>query len=303
MKITNSLLLQGGLLALCAQLGAAAPCPGPQALHIQAWIDGRSRLVLDADTATWEHLDFAAPGRLDCNTGEPMQPTLIDGLVWYPDWPDVPDCENRDCACGSSQLAGLPQPVPELEVFPELVLIQARGAVTLVEQPVASNGYRIVVEFDDNSWGGADWYEIEVLFAECGVQGYCPSLPNSTGAAALLTASGSLSVGGFDTVLAATHCPPAVLGLFIYGQNKFELPFANGMLCVNPLPPGLFRLQPAVLVSPLGEGKAWLDFAALPSEGQILAGTTWSFQFWFRDAAAGAASANLTNGLRMTFCP
>jgi hypothetical protein len=36
--------------------------------------------------------------------------------------------------------------------------------------------------------------------------------------------------------------------------------------------------------------------------GQITAGSTWNFQFWFRDPVAGGASFNLSDGLEVTFC-
>ena len=36
---------------------------------------------------------------------------------------------------------------------------------------------------------------------------------------------------------------------------------------------------------------------------QITPGSTWYFQFWYRDSAAGGAAFNLSNGLSATFCP
>jgi hypothetical protein len=40
-----------------------------------------------------------------------------------------------------------------------------------------------------------------------------------------------------------------------------------------------------------------------PGRRQITAGSTWNFQFWFRDPVAGGASFNLSDGLGVTFCP
>jgi hypothetical protein len=39
----------------------------------------------------------------------------------------------------------------------------------------------------------------------------------------------------------------------------------------------------------------------MPLVGPILPGSTWYFQYWFRDPLGGGAGANLTDGLRMTF--
>ena len=36
---------------------------------------------------------------------------------------------------------------------------------------------------------------------------------------------------------------------------------------------------------------------------QITAGSTWNFQNWFRDPAAGGAFFNLSDGLEITFTP
>jgi hypothetical protein len=292
-------------LACCMSLTLATvlqAAPQGQAHTFRAWIDGRSRLTLDDATARWDHFDFAAPGRLECNIGAMIEPTTIDGFDWFPVWPDVPDCENRDCGCGSDSYLGLQPPIPDAELFVSLIVIAARGPVTLVEVPQAANGYRVVIEFDDNALGGADWYEIALELGDCGQQKHCTSSPNSTGQPALISASGSLSVTAGDTVLDVVGAPPGNIGQFFYGQDPFQLPFANGTLCVSPFAPGLFRLAPAVAVSPTGEAHYLLDFPALPLEGQILGGSSWSFQFWFRDPAAGGAGANLSDAVRVTFC-
>lgn len=284
-------------------LAAAQAAPQGQVHTFRAWIDGRSRLVLDDSTARWDHFDFAAPGRLDCNIGAAIQPTTIDGFDWFPVWPDVPDCENRDCGCSSDTYTGLLPAIPDAEVFVALNVIVARGPVTLVEVPQAANGYRVVIEFDDNGFNGADWYEIEIDLGDCGSANHCTSTPNSTGQPALISVSGSLSVAAGDTVLGVVGAPPDNIGQFFYGKDPFQLPFANGTLCVSPFAPGLFRLAPAVAISPTGEAHFPLDFSALPIEGTILGGSTWSFQFWFRDPAAGGAGANLSDAVRVTFCP
>jgi hypothetical protein len=44
--------------------------------------DGRSRRTLDDDTAPWQHLEFAAPGRNECNLGAPIEPNPVAGVEW-----------------------------------------------------------------------------------------------------------------------------------------------------------------------------------------------------------------------------
>ncbi len=302
MQVPITSLARASALLLLALPSAAAP--QSHGLHVRAWIDGRSQLVLDDTAAYWQHFEFAAPGRLECNLGAESQPTWIDGDAWYPNWADRPDCENRDCGgCTSSTFYGLHQPIPDAELFPHLNVLQGRGTCTIVELPVATNGYRVVVEFNDNNWNGAAWYEIEMATADCGVQRYCTATLNSTGKPAFIGMLGSLTFTKDDTVLVAMDCPPDNVGLFFFGRDKAQLPFGNGMLCISPIDHGLYSLQPPVLISPAGEVSKALDFRALLRGGRIADNSTWSFQFWFRDPAAGGSGSNLSNALRATFCP
>src|SRR5512136_271110 len=78
-------------------LVARAQNPPEITIEIRADIDGRSQLILRGNTAQWHHFDAAAPGRqLFTNF-----PTTINGVDWYPIWPDKPDAENRECYCFS----------------------------------------------------------------------------------------------------------------------------------------------------------------------------------------------------------
>ncbi|HEV8113123.1 MAG TPA: hypothetical protein VGR31_10135 [Planctomycetota bacterium] len=273
-------------------------------IHIRAWIDGRSRLILDDNTATWQHFDFAAPGRLGCNVGLPVESTFLDGVAWDPIWPDVPDCENRFCGgCFSSTFSDLQTSLPNSDFTPVLVLIQSRNSSSIVEYPSAANGYRVVIEFDDDPPGGADWYEVELLLSDCTAINYCTSTVNSSGSAATISVTGSLGVAANDTQLLAAGCPPGSPGFFFYGANATRTPFGNGYLCVSPFPPGLFKVFPMTFIAVDGRAQVGLDLTHLPAGGEILAGSTWRFQFWFRDNAAGGAGMNLSDAAAVRFCP
>ena len=93
------------------------------------------------------------------------------------------------------------------------------------------------------------------------------------------------------------------MGIFFYGETEMQMPFGNGYLCVNPLAPALYRVSSLACAGAGGEAQAHLDFTALPTGGAITGGSTWCFQYWYRDPAAGGAGANLTHGLRLTFLP
>lgn len=147
------------------QIASAASAPTPQrTLTIQAWIDGRSWLILRKNTLQWYQLEFAAPGRLEFAN----LPTIVNGVEWYPVWPDVPDAENRDCFCYSSVFKGVKPFLHRNKLPVEINVLESRGPASIVEFPSAENDYAMVIEFDDNGPGGAATYKIEVVFPATG---------------------------------------------------------------------------------------------------------------------------------------
>ena len=132
------------------------PIP-PVTLHVRAYIDGTSNLIVRGDIVYWHHLGAAAPGRLL----EANEPTVLNGVAWYPTWPDTPDSENRGCDCDSSTYVGAP-PLAMQDQIVSLEIIQARHTVNIIQQPTAANDYTLIIGFDDSPPGGADWYEISI---------------------------------------------------------------------------------------------------------------------------------------------
>lgn len=130
---------------------------------------------------------------------------------------------------------------------------------------------------------------------------YCLALPNTTGQPAAISFSGTHSFAANDLVLLASDCPPGQIGLFFYGSQQAFLPLGSGIRCVGGQ---LFRLSPASAIDASGNATRTLDTGALPNvNGQISAGQTWNFQFWFRDPGDGSGEVNQTDGLEVTFCP
>jgi hypothetical protein len=146
--------------------------------------------------------------------------------------------------------------------------------------------------------GGLDRFRVSGL--SCNVVGanYCTPNPNSSGSGALVTATGSNSVAANDLVLSAAPLPASSNGLFFFGTTATQMPFGNGVRCVaSPT----IRLPLGVVSG--GVMTFAVDNTSAPASPHLAAGTTWNFQAWFRDAAAGGSNYNFSDGFRITFAP
>ena len=139
---------------------------------------------------------------------------------------------------------------------------------------------------------------------QCVAETYCIAADNSTGSPALIGYSGSLGVEANDLVLEVSGCPTKQFGLFYYGPGAVELPLGDGYRCVGADGVGLFRLSP-VAIDGSGFASYALDIANPPdAKGQIEAGSTWNFQFWYRDPGGpGGSGFNFSDALSVPFCP
>jgi hypothetical protein len=132
---------------------------------------------------------------------------------------------------------------------------------------------------------------------------YCETTSNSTGAGARIgsSLSPSLSVGEF--ALTVAELPPGAQGRFFYGAEATSRTFAGSTLCV--LPP-LHRVGPVLTAGQAGRARYALDLTSPPlssGPGSVSPGSTWHFQFVYRDPAAPGSSAVLSDALRVTFRP
>ncbi|MAF66844.1 MAG: hypothetical protein CMJ84_14460 [Planctomycetes bacterium] len=132
---------------------------------------------------------------------------------------------------------------------------------------------------------------------------YCSPTANSTGAASYMDLGGSTSVTANDLALQAFDLPTSQFGIFFYGPAAASVPFGDGIRCVGSGGGiGLFRLS-VVNSGPSGEVIQALDMTDPPqSSGQIIAGSTWNAQFWYRDPSGGPVGFNFSNALRISFC-
>ncbi len=128
--------------------------------------------------------------------------------------------------------------------------------------------------------------------------GYCVTTPNSMGSGAVISSNGATSLAANAFELEVTGAIPNQNGIFFYGPTQVSVAFGNGLRCVG----GSVQRLPVVAADFLGDVTYSVDFANLPSGGAILPGSTWNFQFWYRDPAAGGAGFDLSDALSVTFC-
>jgi hypothetical protein len=136
------------IITLLISLSTTA-ADGPPTFRIRALIDGRSQLVVRPGAVYWEHFDWERPGRLS----DQNEPTYLNSYVWYPQWPDTDD-RHPGPSLPLSVVASFMTNQVAMEV------ISARWSVQILQQPDPTNGHTLIVEFDDNPFGAADWYEV-----------------------------------------------------------------------------------------------------------------------------------------------
>lgn len=188
--------------------------------------------------------------------------------------------------------------------FPDLALgrvslartVDGSGAIlgTLAAVDDGAGGTRITVDLTPTAANARAVY-VE-LHASPG-ETYCAATTNSSGSAATVTGAGPARVdrGGFE--LTAGPCPPHQFGLWFYGPDPLQHPLGNGTLCIGG---SLVRL-PVVEIDGGGFNHQAVDETTAPTAEDLVTGSTWHFQFWFRDPTAAPAASNLSAGYRVRF--
>lgn len=136
---------------------------------------------------------------------------------------------------------------------------------------------------------------------------YCLGAPNSTGAGATIEGAGSALLAENDLALTASGLPVGSFTLFLTSQSQGFVTApggSQGILCLGGeigryVGPG--QIQQA---SSGGDATLSLDLTALPQPtGSVsaVAGQTWNFQAWYRDAVNGVTTSNFTDGLAVSF--
>lgn len=127
---------------------------------------------------------------------------------------------------------------------------------------------------------------------------FCGSTVNSTGEAAILGVTGSADEIDNNLRLVAGSLPSGEFGVFFYGDQMTSVPFGSGNNCIAGQ-----VAQFGVLTSTAnGTVELTVDNTSLPAGGGALAaGSSWSFQYLFRDRNAGGPQFNLSDAVTITF--
>ena len=148
--------LATGLFVLLESVGFASATS--IVMEVKALIDGRDQLIVDDNTMQWHHFEYDRVGQWQ-GRNEPTYISIwVDGtqqlanFAWTPIWSG----NYSDKFYSSSILS------PDKNSTIILDPIVSRGSTTISQTPDISNGYSIVIEFNDNSIGGADWYTTQV---------------------------------------------------------------------------------------------------------------------------------------------
>ena len=151
---------------------------------------------------------------------------------------------------------------------------------------------------------GAMMVDADVPSGDATPFNYCQTSPNSATLGAVMDFTGSTSISANNFSLRTTDGVPNVFGLYFYGPNMIQAPFGDGFRCVGGQ---TFRIQPPAQFNGSGVVTRAVDFTSPPAGsggGAITAGSSWNFQFWFRDPMGpGGNGFNLSDGLNASFIP
>ena len=131
----------------------------------------------------------------------------------------------------------------------------------------------------------------------------CSAGVNSTGVGATLHLLGTFDVDDASLVPLGFDMPRSTVVLPIFGTTAGDTPFGDGRLCVSPSSSTIVR-GPVQTTTVRGDLRVDLDFMT-PGFGAAFApGTTWTFQWIYRDVLGpGGNGFNGTDAVSLTFQP
>lgn len=132
---------------------------------------------------------------------------------------------------------------------------------------------------------------------------YCDTSPNSAGPGAVLSPIGTSSIATNDLAFGVNYAPTSANGFLFYGPTQSTTPYGAGTLCVGA---PRQRVPPVLTTDSSGALVRTLDLSLAPfSSGPaaVLAGSTWNFQFAYRDPTGGGNGLNASNAVSVLFAP
>jgi hypothetical protein len=133
----------------------------------------------------------------------------------------------------------------------------------------------------------------------CDIHSYCISTANSAGPGSFIANTGTGSISANNLGLYSYGNPTGQFGVFFMGPNEALQPFGNGYLCIS----GALTRYSLVQSDSFGIATYDVDNTVPPALGKLTAGSTWKWQYWYRDPMGGGAAFNLSDGLSILFCP
>ena len=123
---------------------------------------------------------------------------------------------------------------------------------------------------------------------------------NSTGQGASLSATGSASAASDDLVLQITNLPPNRIGTILVGDMPLCAPLGAGLMASTGTVLRLGGHQRTGAGGTMQLGPGIVGSVG----GSIMAGTTWTFQAWYRDPSGSPCDYhNLSNGYCVSYTP
>jgi len=149
-----------------------------------------------------------------------------------------------------------------------------------------------VIAGDPTNYQAVRVYEIELGTP------FCPGRTNSTGMSARLAVTGDLSAAAENLILSVRDCPCFRPGCFLVADTRAEPhPVQCGELCLGG---SLSRLPPMAWSGPTGAAMNDVDFTIFAGGAPPLAGSTWFFQFAYRDTASNCGLIHFSNTVALT---
>lgn len=133
-------------------------------------------------------------------------------------------------------------------------------------------------------------------------ESYCAVNGNTNGTVAIIGATGTSSIAANDLNLQVSGAVPNQFGIFYYGTGRTQIAFGYGWRCAG----APTRRLDVLNTDASGNAQYLLDNtnnSGVPPALQIAEETTFNFQFWYRDPAAGGPAFNLSNAAEITFYP
>lgn len=125
-----------------ASLVFASGCGKPHVLAFRAVVDGSDVVKMSGSQLWIEHEEFQQPAQI-----------FINGKSWQPVWTDKVSAPFQDLS---------PAFNPRDSMKVKITQLKGRGPVSIIQLPTSANDQTLAFRIDDNSWGGADTYDIRV---------------------------------------------------------------------------------------------------------------------------------------------